>query len=117
MLVVVIVYWKWNKIFEKQKKSKRKETSPLVYRASHWSGFYMIWTYIMKELSASIFQEIEEFKGKNQAEKLQKRYIQSTSWTNYGLCLLILVVFGKTNVKDKSNFIFGIKRNFSKNQQ
>ena len=95
-----------------KKKSKRKETSPLVCRASHWSGLYMIWTYIMKELSASIFQDIEEFKSKNQAEKLQKRYIQSTSWTNDGLYLLILVVFGKTNVKDKSNFIFGIKRNF-----
>ena len=53
----------------------------------------------MKELSASIFQEIEEFRGKNQAEKLQKRHIQSTSWTNDGLCLLILVVFGKLMLK------------------
>ena len=29
------------------------EASPLIYRANQWTGFYMIWTSLLKELKAN----------------------------------------------------------------
>ena len=37
------------------------ETSPLICRANQWTGFYMIWTSVMKELKYEYRQSAGEF--------------------------------------------------------
>ena len=34
----------------------RTKTSPLIFRANEWTGFYIIETSIMKELKANVFK-------------------------------------------------------------